>query len=326
MNLNYLNGNWIDLAIIFVALFFGLEAFRVGFWVILSDFLSFILSLIVSLWGYRYVATFLVQNFSLPRSVGNALGFLITAVISEAVIGYLLYGVISKIPYKLWKNQWSKILSLVPAFGEAAILSAFILTLIISLPINPNIKQDVTSSKIGGLLVEQTSGIESKLNDIFGGVVDDALTYFTVEPGSNELIPLGNVDGDDLVIDQKAETEMFALINSEREKRGVEKLKWSDELKEVARTYANLMWTERFFGHVSPEGQTLEDRLKLGNIDYTFAGENLALAPTVATAHTGLMNSPGHKENILDPKFRKVGIGVVNNGYYGKMFVQEFTN
>ncbi len=38
------------------------------------------------------------------------------------------------------------------------------------------------------------------------------------------------------------------------------------------------------------------------------------------------MNSQGHKENILEVKFKKVGIGVIDNGYYGKMFVQVFSD
>ena len=51
----------------------------------------------------------------------------------------------------------------------------------------------------------------------------------------------------------------------------------------------------------------------------------MALAPNVDRAHTGLMNSEGHKRNILDPAFGKIGIGVVDGGVYGKMFTQVFT-
>jgi uncharacterized protein YkwD len=61
-------------------------------------------------------------------------------------------------------------------------------------------------------------------------------------------------------------------------------------------------------------------------VKYTVAGENLALAPDVNIAHNGLMNSPGHKANILTPEFRKVDMGVINGGKYGEMFSQEFTD
>jgi uncharacterized protein YkwD len=86
------------------------------------------------------------------------------------------------------------------------------------------------------------------------------------------------------------------------------------------------MWRRNYFGHVSPEGHDAGDRLNAAEVSYQMAGENLALAPTLQSAHTGLMNSEGHRANILDPDFRRVGIGVIDNGYYGKMFVQVFTD
>ncbi len=62
------------------------------------------------------------------------------------------------------------------------------------------------------------------------------------------------------------------------------------------------------------------------SITYGYAGENLALAPSTELAMQGLMNSPGHRKNILSPNFTKVGIGVMDGGIYGKMFTQEFTD
>ena len=53
-------------------------------------------------------------------------------------------------------------------------------------------------------------------------------------------------------------------------------------------------------------------------------GENLAGAPDVNFAHVNLMNSPGHRENILRPEFTHVGIGVVEGSQYGKIFTQQF--
>ena len=61
-------------------------------------------------------------------------------------------------------------------------------------------------------------------------------------------------------------------------------------------------------------------------IKFISAGENLAYAPTVEIAHQGLMNSPGHRENILRPSFGRVGIGVIDGGVYGKMFTQDFAD
>lgn len=320
-----LNGNWVDLLIVIVVLFFVVEGVRHGFWVILADFFSFLGSLLISFRAYQFSAGFLRANFSLSPSVSNALGFLITAILTEALLGYLLGHAITKIPKKYLKIKGQKILAVLPALGEGLVIVAFILTLILGLPVSPKIKLSTTQSKIGGYILEQMSGVESKINDIFGGVIEDSLTYFTIKPGSRERVVL-EVETEELSIDEVAESEMLKLVNEEREAVGLGKLSWNTEAVLVAREHAADMWERKYFGHVSPEGKDVGDRLTETGIDYHYAGENLALAPTVSTAHVGLMNSEGHRENILDQNFNKVGIGVIDNGVYGKMFVQVFTN
>ena len=86
------------------------------------------------------------------------------------------------------------------------------------------------------------------------------------------------------------------------------------------------MFEKGFFSHYNLQGESPFDRMDKAGISYVAAGENLALTPTVAIAHQGLMDSPGHRANILSPDFGRIGIGVIDGGIYGKMFVQEFTN
>lgn len=64
--------------------------------------------------------------------------------------------------------------------------------------------------------------------------------------------------------------------------------------------------------------------MKAEGISYKTAGENLAGAPSVDHAHTSLMNSAGHRRNILNPAFTHIGIGIINGGPYGMMFTQMF--
>jgi len=320
-----LNGNWVDLVVLIILFFFVSEAWRVGFWYLLADFLSFLGSLIISLRGYQYVAHFLRDSFSLPNSIANALGFLSAAVIVESILGIILVNLVSKLPKKVWKSWWNKALAALPALGEGLIFVGFILTLLVGFPINPGIKRDLVESKIGGYILKGTSGLEKKVNEIFGGVIEDSLTYLTVKPGSKESIPL-NVGKSELKVDEVSEQGMLRLVNEERKKRGIKELTWSTEIVPVARGHAMDMWQRHYFGHISPEGKDVGDRLSAAGIKYRLAGENLALAPTLATAHNGLMNSEGHRENILDAEFNKVGIGVIDNGIYGKMFVQVFTD
>jgi uncharacterized protein YkwD len=321
-----LHGNWIDLVIIIVLLYFISEAWRVGFWAIFADFISFLVSLIVSLRAYTILSLLLQSNFSISRSLANALGFLLTAIIVEGVLSYISTVLLSHLPLKYWKTKWNQYLGVLPALGEGVILVAFILTLIVSLPLTPKVKKDISDSKIGGYLITQTSGIEKKLSEIFGGVIEDSLTYLTIKPGSEETSVKLNVESENLSVDADSENKMFDMVNYERTSRGVPALVWEPALVPVARSHAEDMWKRSYFGHVTPEGEDVGNRLEKAGINFSIAGENLALAPTLQTAHTGLMNSPGHKANILDTQFHKVGIGVIDNGVYGEMFVQVFTN
>jgi uncharacterized protein YkwD len=84
------------------------------------------------------------------------------------------------------------------------------------------------------------------------------------------------------------------------------------------------MFTLKYFSHDSPVTGSPFDRIKGAGIIYSRAGENLAYAQSTAVAHRALMDSPGHRENILRPEFTRIGIGVINAGAFGRMFTQLF--
>lgn len=320
-----MNLNWVDLVIVLVLGSYVSDAFRRGFWSIMANFAAFFGSLVIALRLYQVTAGFLEANFNLTHGLANALGFLITAIFVEFLLSYILIWLLARLPEKFLKHKLNKLLGTLPAFGEGLIVVSFFLTLIVALPLQPWIKRDATNSQIGSYLIKQTAGIERAINQVFGGVIEDSLTSFTIKPGSGESIPLTSEVGT-LSVDEAAEARMFQLINEERKKLGTKELEWAPEIVPVARGHARDMWERKYFSHYSPEGRDVGDRLNTAGIRYGLAGENLALAPTVSTAHNGLMNSEGHKANILEPGFKKVGIGVIDNGIYGKMFVQVFTD
>ena len=86
------------------------------------------------------------------------------------------------------------------------------------------------------------------------------------------------------------------------------------------------MFRRGFFSHYTPEGHSLYDRLHAADVRYLLAGENLELAPTLTIAHNGLIKSPGHRANILQAGFGRVGIGVMDGGRRGLMVTQNFRN
>jgi uncharacterized protein YkwD len=323
--MSLLHPYWVDLIIILILIFFIHQGFVNGFWSILIDFVAFFGALLISFQTSPTISAFIISHSNLTKNITNALGFLISAVLIELIISFILNILISKLPPKILKNHFTRILGIILSVGQGVILIAFVITLAISLPISPAIKTDIASSRIGKIILDKTTGIEKNINIILGPGINESLTYITIEPKSHESIPLNNTSLD-LSVDRPSETKMFDLVNQERTSRNIHALVWNVNLVVVAENYGRFMWANHYFGHYDPAGKDVGDRLNSANISFQIAGENLALAPTVGIAHTGLMNSPGHKANILEAKFNKVGIGVIDNLYYGKIFVQVFTD
>jgi len=322
-----LNTNWVDLVILALYLYFLLHTINRSFWSVLADFLAFLLSLLVALKVYGYAGKFIGDNFSMDNSLASAVGFLVVAIVTETLLHIVFNFVLQKMPPRyLIKNKIvNQLLSLFPAFGEAMVVISFLVILVMALPISPKIRKDVADSQIGGVILKNSTGLESRLNEVFGEVIDGSLTYLTVYPGSEGTVEL-TAEITELSIDAETEKQMLSLVNEERKKAGVGELVIWEELVVVARSHARDMWERKYFSHFSPDGEDVGDRLEKNNVGYLLAGENLAMAPTLTTAHTGLMNSEGHRKNLLDPGFEQAGIGVIDNGVYGKMFVQIFTN
>ncbi|MBS4031894.1 MAG: LysM peptidoglycan-binding domain-containing protein [Clostridiales bacterium] len=122
----------------------------------------------------------------------------------------------------------------------------------------------------------------------------------------------------------QAEQQMLNLVNYERTSRGLRPLQADMELTRLARLKSQDMINLNYFAHQSPTYGSPFDMMRAAGVTYRTAGENLAGAPTVERAHTGLMNSPGHRANILNPNFTHIGIGAITGGRYGMMFTQMF--
>ena len=119
--------------------------------------------------------------------------------------------------------------------------------------------------------------------------------------------------------------EMLGLINQERAVDGLGPLALDAELTELAAQFAAEMATDDFFAHLTRDGRDPFDRMTSSYISYRYAGENLALAPSVQVAHKELMASDGHRANILGRNYGRIGIGVVKTDR-GYLIVQEFTD
>ena len=120
------------------------------------------------------------------------------------------------------------------------------------------------------------------------------------------------------------EQRMLELINMERSRVGLPALQVDPVLVGLARLKSEDMVANGYFGHISPTYGSPFAMMDRAGVKYRYAGENLAGAPTVEMAHRALMNSPGHRANILNPHFTHVGIGIARGGPYGYMYTQMF--
>ncbi|PYI52277.1 CAP domain-containing protein [Paenibacillus flagellatus] len=120
------------------------------------------------------------------------------------------------------------------------------------------------------------------------------------------------------------EQQMIDLVNAARREAGLAPLTADPKLSEVARLKSKDMVENNYFSHQSPTYGSPFDMMRRFGIDYSSAGENIACNQSVQAAHEALMNSPGHRENILNAGFTHIGVGIVDGGSCGKMFTQQF--
>ena len=121
------------------------------------------------------------------------------------------------------------------------------------------------------------------------------------------------------------EAAMLTLVNPSAPRPGCRRLQADAEALQVARAHSRDMFARGYFSHISPEGRARSTGCARPGA-LPAAGENLALAPTLRWRTSGLMNSPGHRANILRPAFGRVGIGIVDGGRHGLMVTQTFRN
>ncbi|HEY0069529.1 MAG TPA: CvpA family protein [Chloroflexia bacterium] len=332
--------SWPDLLVIAGVGMSAWAATRRGFLAVLLSLVGFVLSLLIAFTFYRAIAAWLSSAFEWNPVWAVPLAFVGLWVLVEAVFGLIETLLIRRLFFRLNYSPTSRGLAVLPGAAQGLVGAAVFLTMLALVPIGTNFRNDIFNSPIAGRLVGMTLTLERPLEGIFGPAAREALGFITVKPpsspgeggqagqneGSKEEGVKLNFTVDNATADPSTEEAMLALVNQERTSKGLEPLVMDPELVLVARAHAEDMFKRGYFAHDTPEGVDPFQRMDRANIEYRLAGENLALAPTLDIAHDGLMNSPGHRANILKDGFRKVGIGVLDGGLYGKMFVQEFTD
>jgi uncharacterized protein YkwD/uncharacterized membrane protein required for colicin V production len=322
-----MTSNLLDLAVTGLIIIQIVAGMRRGFVIGTLDLLCWLVSLALTLYFVAPVSAWVSTSTSLPKGLAgmaSALGLMFVALSATAILTNLFFR--RAVEPRLHGPTWmvDGVLGAIPGAVNGIVVAALLLEFVTLVPVNSAIDDMVMGSRLARPLTLAALAIGQPFVDLAQGAALDVngllLKKFGEAP-TRLTLPVT-----ELTVDSAAEQRMLQLVNQERTQRGLVALRMDETLLHVARQHSREMLQQHYFAHDSPDLGSPFERMLAAGIRYRIAGENIALAPNVERAHSGLMNSPEHKENILRPEFRKVGIGVINGGLSGETFTQDFTD
>jgi uncharacterized protein YkwD/uncharacterized membrane protein required for colicin V production len=317
----------IDAAILALIGFSVWNGYRNGFIATAYGLATWIVSFAAAV-VFQAPAAALVERLGLLPANARPLAFVLVIVIVEALFslaGHFALAPIVKSVHRSspWAMGLDKALGIFPSVARSLFVVGIVLAAVVVSPLPADLKTAVESSRISRALIERVTALQPQLAAL-SGQFGDSVPVFVTKLGADDTEKLDLPSDLQLTPDPGAERQMFDLVNEERTSAGLQPLAWDEGLVPVARAHSEEMFKLKYFSHTSPVAGSPFDRLKAAGIAYARAGENLAYAQSVTIAHRGLMESQGHRENILRPEFTKMGIGVMSAGPYGRMFTQLF--
>jgi uncharacterized protein YkwD len=318
--------NLVDALLVFVVLLSAFLGWRRGFILGALDLLRWIGSLLAALYFYQPVSRLLERFVDWSDVWTLPLAFIFIVVAVGLLIGLLGKYLLKRLSPEIHQSRANRVFGTLLGIASGLITAAILAALLFALPLSDNFQESLRESRAANELANLTDELESSLTPVFELAIKQTL---------NRRIPNSPESAERLTLPYKIENApprpeleatMLELINRERIANGLAPLAADPEMTEVARLHSADMFARSYFSHNTPEGKTPFERMKDRDVRYRTAGENLALAPTLQIAHTGLMNSPGHRANILQPRFGRVGIGILDGGRRGLMVTQNFRN
>ena len=316
--------NVVDVAIITVVGLLAVLGMRRGFLLGTLDLVGVVAALAVAALLYRRLIPPL-SDLGLARSTAAVLSFAALNVVAQIVVSFLTAALLRP----LFRSRWpwlirfsDGVLGLVPGALKGLAMAAVVVMPLAFLQRPIVISDEVRDSRLADPLV--AVGLDVIYNAVERYDVDLAdFAAITSRPDRPSIdLPFTVTEG--LSVDPALEADMLKLVNAERAAAGLDPVEADRELRDVARAHSEEMFRLGYFAHRSPVTGEPADRLQAAGISYLTSGENLAYAPSLEVAHEGLMESPGHRANILNPVFTRLGVGIVRSERRGFMFTQEF--
>jgi uncharacterized protein YkwD len=317
--------NAIDIFLVLIFILAVWNGWRKGFLAAIRELGSWVGSLLVGFYSYSYVAAFLHNYFPALGVWTQPLAFTAIVMLSKMLISLVVREILIAASPNLHRNAVNHLMGVIPGVVNGAVYASIMAAILFTLPMNERISSSARKSQLASTLENEVEWANEKFSPIFDDAIREAMIGKTIETRPDETINLQFK-----VASPKTrpdlESEMLLLVNEERKKAGLPVLKPDPELTLVARAHSKDMFARGYFSHYTPEKADPFDRMKAAHVRFLAAGENLALGQNLDICHKGLMNSPGHRANILHPSFGRVGIGILDGGLYGLMISQEFRN
>jgi len=316
--------NLIDVVLVVIVLLSAINGWRRGFILGVLDLLGWALVLFAGLRFYQPLARLIGVHVDLWSEVWDRpFAFILIAILATVAVQALGKAMLGRVTKETHEGSFNRALGVLPGIANGLITAALVAAFMLAIPLNEGLRERARESAIANRLAVYAERLEAKLHPVFAEAVAETLNLLTVQPESHERVNLpykvaNSRPRPDL------EAQMLILVNRERVAAGLRPLAPDPELTEVARGHSADMFARGYFAHDTPEGLDPFARMREAHVRYVTAGENLALAPTLQVAHSGLMNSPGHRANILHPQFGRLGIGIMDGGIRGLMVSQEF--
>jgi uncharacterized protein YkwD len=317
--------NYIDALLIVVMLLTIWSCIVRGFLFSAVELLTWAGSLILAFIVNKPLAALIADVLPTLAVWSAPITFVVSAIFIKLMLDLIFQSLLLRIPPGVHHHFLNKLLGIIPGIINGLLWAMFLSAFLLLLPLGSGIAGRVQESRLSNPLLSEATWLGQKFSVIFAEALNQSAMKMPARVGKEESIKLSfTVQKPQVRSD--LEVRMLALVNMERKKHGLKSLTGDPEMTTVARKHSKDMFGRGYFSHISPEGFTPFDRMARDGVTFLTAGENLALAQTLTIAHNGLMKSPGHRANILNPAFGRLGIGILDGGIYGFMVTQNFRN
>jgi uncharacterized membrane protein required for colicin V production len=312
----------VDLQLLIPLSLGALTGLRRGFILGLCDLAGLVLSVWLAALLFLPLAGLVGDPFGLPPWGVNVIAFGGLVIVFQLVYGLLVARWVyafRRLATPTFFLKWLDVgAGVLPGAAKGMVLVGLVLLALGIWPVFPPARAAIEASQAGRIVMPWVRSIEP----LAAGLVGQLGLPMPVG-STGDALPIPRAAR--TTIDSRAEEEILTLVNAERQKYGLVPLTADLRLREVARAYAQTLYSVGTLAHTGPDGSTPAERLQRAGLRFVATGENLAFAPTARSAHDVLMASAPHRAAVLSPRYRRVGIGVAS-APSGLVVVQEFTD